>query len=367
MLETTAATVRVKQTRKTEAAVPNVDYNRFMPVRSHATPRVMSAASHRDCGPQLAPLPADPGCHSYRVAGLSLSSEFELPGLIGAAPVPLPDVVICRRPVVPALADATVSGPTWQFAGDQFLLRIPGIARFLLTGGCEIAVEMENGTPSEEAAPFICGTVFGILLHQRKQIALHASAVEVNGKAVLFCGTSGAGKSTISAVLTKRGYPLVADDLCAITLAATPMVHPDGRQLRLWDQAIVGLDLAANRGAPVRKRLRKYYVEPDNSATNALPIGAVYALREARPPRMPGIERPSAIDAALLLRKNAYGPVLLARTGQNSNSFKSAAAIADAAAGIFYLTWPIDFAAIPIVIGWLEDHWAEIRLTDCPT
>ena len=93
---------------------------------------------------------------------------------------------------------------------------------------------------------------------------LHASAVHVNGKAVLFCGPSGAGKSTLAAALAQRGYPLVTDDLCAITLApgAPPMVHPDGRQLKLWAQAIERLDLAERRGAPVRNRLEKFYVEP---------------------------------------------------------------------------------------------------------
>jgi hypothetical protein len=327
----------------------------------------VSAASPGERGTQFAPLRADPRWHNYCVAGLSLSSELELPGLVGTAPVLRPDVVICRRPVLAALDGVTASGPTWQIAGDRFLLCIPGIARFLMTGGCEIAVETENGTSEDEAAPFICGTVFGILLHQRRHIALHASAVEVSGKAVLFCGPSGAGKSTISAALTRRGYPLISDDLCGITVAETPMVHPDGRQLRLWEQAIVGLELGANRGAPVRPPLQKYYVEPANSASSALPIGAVYALREARPPREPGIERPNAIDAALLLRRNAYRPALIARTGQKAEYFKAAAAIADASAGIFYLTWPLDFAAIPEVISWLEDHWAEIGLTGRPT
>ena len=322
----------------------------------------MKAALSCDCGPQFLSGSGNPDRHNYRFAGLSVSSELELPGLIGTASNSPPDVVICRRPVPPGLERATLAGPTWQIAGNWFWLRVPGIARFLLTGGREIAVEVENSTPADEAAPFLVGTVFGILLHQRNHIALHASAVEVNGKAVLFCGASGAGKSTISAALTGRGYPLVADDLCGISFTGTPMVHPDGRQLKLWEQAIEGLDLGANRGAPVRRRLQKYYIEPKSTATCALPIGAVYALREARPPLLAGINRPNAIDAALLLRRNAYRPALVARTGQRAAYFKAAAMIAGSAAGVFYLTWPLDFAAIPEVVGWLEDHWAEVGL-----
>jgi hypothetical protein len=255
-------------------------------------------------------------------------------------------------------------GPTWQLAGEQFLLRVPGVARFLLTGGREIAFETEGATPPEDVAAFLVGTVFGILLHQRCEIALHASAVQVNGKAVLFCGPSGAGKSTLAAALIRRGYPLVTDDLCAVAFAEQPTVQPDGRQLKLWAQAIEALDLAANRGTAVRRRIEKYYVEPDEtSGGDALPIGAIYVLRDARPLRAPGIEQPNVVDIALLLRNNAYRPLLVNRLGQRANYFVAAAAIANAA-GVFHLTRDFEFAALPDVIAGLESHWREIGLTE---
>jgi hypothetical protein len=142
----------------------------------------------------------------YRVSGLSVASEIVLPGLIAGAQGPAPEVTIRRGPVPDSLPGARASGPTWQIAGKQFLMRIPDIARFLLNDGREIVVAPESEASAADIPIFILGTVFGILLHQREQIVLHASAVRVNGKAVLFAGSSGAGKSTLAAALAQRGY-----------------------------------------------------------------------------------------------------------------------------------------------------------------
>jgi len=302
----------------------------------------------------------------YRVSGLSVASTLVLPGLIAAEPVRgCPDVIIRNEPVPLTLEHHDASGPTWAVAGDRFLLRIPDIARFLLTGGREIAFETESGTSPDDVAIFLVGTVFGILLHQREHIVLHASAVRVGDKAVLFCGPSGAGKSTLAAALSRRGFSFVTDDVCAILLDAgkVPMVQPDGRQLKLWDHAIENLDLTASRGAPVRQALQKFYVEPDEALGAPLPLGAVYMLREARPPHKPGIERPNVVDSTLLLRNSAYRPSVVNRLGQKANYFRAATAMADAA-GIFHLTRALDFSLMPQVVSQLERHWEELGLSE---
>ena len=301
----------------------------------------------------------------YRVSGLSVASEIVLPGLIAGTVEREPQVTIRRGPVPENLPGTSAFGPTWQIAGKQFLLRIPDIARFLLKAGNEIVVAPESEATAADIPIFILGTVFGILLHQREQIVLHASAVRVNGKAVLFCGDSGAGKSTLAAALAQRGYPLVTDDFCTVSIegAGAPLVHPDGRQLKLWAQAIECLDLAQQRGERVRKAIEKFYVEPSEAFTEPLALGAAYALREARPPYAPGIERPNVVDTALLLRRNAYRPLLVRRLNQRANYFHAATAIANVA-GIFYLTRALDFAKMPEVIGSLEAHWLDQRLME---
>lgn len=302
--------------------------------------------------------------HYYRVAGLSVTSEIELPGLNAASSERRrPEVHIRRGPVPTTLEGAQALGPTWHVADRRFLLRIPNIARFLLSEGREIVFEPEPRADPGDIPVFILGTAFGILLHQRERIVFHASAVRANGKAIVFCGPSGAGKSTLAAALAQRGYSLITDDFCAVTVtdAGIPVVHPDGRQLKLWAQAINKLDLKNRSGARVRSRLEKFYVDPGETQSEALPLGALYALREALPPLAPGIERPNIVDAALTLRRMAYRPRLVMRMGQRANYFHAAAVIANSA-GIYYLTRALDFAAMPDVIARLERHWLDIGL-----
>jgi len=301
----------------------------------------------------------------YHLAGLVVHSEIAFPGAIEAtAALGAAEVTIARGAVPQRLEGAAATGLTWSMTEDDFLLRVPDVARFLISRGRSISVELEGGA-IEDATIFLAGTAFGILLHQRKHIVLHASAVKVDGGAALFCGPSGAGKSTLAAALAQQGYPFVTDDFCVVALdaAGAPNVHPDGRRLKLWAQAIDKLDLTAGRGACVRNKLEKYYVEPPDAANDSLPLRAVYVLQDARPRLDVSVTRPNVVDAALALGRNAFRPQLIRRMGQNALYFRAAAAIANAA-GVFTLARPLDFALMPEVIARLEAHWRDVRAAE---
>jgi hypothetical protein len=70
-------------------------------------------------------------------------------------------------------------------------------------------------------------TIMPLLLAERGDLALHASAVVADGEAVLFCGPSGRGKSVIAAALALRGHPVLSDDGVVLSdLTTRPRAWP---------------------------------------------------------------------------------------------------------------------------------------------
>lgn len=57
----------------------------------------------------------------------------------------------------------------------------------------------------------ILNLVYGFVLYQRGKNVLHTSAVELDGKAVLFVGPSGSGKSSLASLFSKHGRFITED------------------------------------------------------------------------------------------------------------------------------------------------------------
>lgn len=81
-----------------------------------------------------------------------------------------------------------------------------------------IRVHLAPGTATDYAALLLEGNVIATLLMLSGECVLHASAVEVNGRAVAFVGHSGGGKSTLAALACAAGARFVTDDLLRVSL-----------------------------------------------------------------------------------------------------------------------------------------------------
>jgi hypothetical protein len=301
----------------------------------------------------------------YCISGLEVATDIALPGAQTIMSVARAPEVTMRRASVPeSLGVGASRGLDWEMANGNFLWRVPSVARFLVRQGNEIAFAVEDGVDDDDVAVYLLGSAFGILLHQRGHLVLHASAIAVNGKAVLFCGPAGAGKSTLAAALVKSGYAFLNDDVCHIVVDSegAPTVPSDGRLLKLWADAVRELKLEHRRCKPVSKRIDKFYISPPHeSMPTMLPLGAIYGLRGAGTAQTIDIEKLGLAQAAMLLRRNAYRPPLVAEMGLEPSYFGDSVAVLRHA-GAFHLTRPMEFSAMSQLIRRLEAHWEQIGL-----
>ena len=173
----------------------------------------------------------------YAVFGLRIRSNVELPELFPASGGAAPDVTI-ELGSVPVVTHGEADG--LNQVNGEFVLVIPKVARYGIEAGKRITVDAEPGVPERNVRVFLLGSAFGVLLHQRGLLPLHANAIEIDGAAVAFMGPSGAGKSTLAAWFHDRGFRVIADDVCAVShdFEGRPQAAPGLPRLRLWAEAL---------------------------------------------------------------------------------------------------------------------------------
>jgi predicted ATPase len=170
----------------------------------------------------------------------------------------------------------------------------------------------------------------GALAHQRGLLTLHASAVEVDGRCVLFAGESGSGKSTITAAFHDRGYRIVTDDISVVRFKedGNPVVNAGHRRVKLWVDVLehVGESLGDRRKP--RIGIQKYSVTtpgPVPGAPLRLARMFVFSPRSAQVIELRSLTGRSKVAAVVT---ETYRRRMLTALGQSSTHFAQCAAFA---------------------------------------
>lgn len=215
----------------------------------------------------------------YRAHGFTITSEIELPELAPAEGEA--DVTIRRGDVPDRLDGPAVRGPRYQAASGQYLLDMPGIARYWVRNGRDVTVAADPSAGESDVRVFLLSGVMGALAHQRGRLAMHASAIEIDGGCALFAGESGAGKSTLTAALHDRGYRIVSDDLCVVSFDAGghPCVFPGARHMKLWADALKRVGASLGERSTLRAGMPKLRVMvPGEAPRDPIRIDRIFVL-----------------------------------------------------------------------------------------
>lgn len=122
-------------------------------------------------------------------------------------------------------------------------------------GTCEIVISrtLDEATchvdPAADPAllsVLVSGTMIALVMELMGELVLHASAVEVDGAAIAVVGTSGMGKSTVSALLCHAGAALVTDDVLRVRPGRPPRCLRGASALRLRQSAATVVEMYAD-------------------------------------------------------------------------------------------------------------------------
>ncbi|WP_276134902.1 hypothetical protein [Polluticoccus soli] len=265
--------------------------------------------------------------HTYWANGLRIASEFEFPEL-QKADFEQFDLYVKRGVVPEKLDDCVYTSRYVQISPDGFLFNVQNTARYLVTN--DNLIEIDEHPQSETAAVriYALSTLFGVILHRRNLLALHASAVNVNGKAVLFSGNSGVGKSTLALGFLKKGYEVINDDISAIQFDAdsVPFVYSGYQHLKLWPSSLELYEHSAESLTKLRNSLDKYSFPINRSQQREYPIKAIFML-EACDEEQPRMEMLTTFQKLELLRLNTFRPALVDKLGKRTEHFKLSSTI----------------------------------------
>ena len=222
--------------------------------------------------------------HDYTAYGLHVRSPIALPfAPRPGRPAGAPDVAVRFGPTPAALPTPVFVrkkvGIRWEAASGAFLMNVDGVARYLVSDGRDILVELCDGSDSEIAAS-LTGPVLAALLQQRGVMPFHASAIETRAGAVLFMGHSGDGKSTLLAALVERGYSMLADDMTGVVLdaAGRPEALAAFPVTRLWPDAVRALGWQDRTRGRVHEAEEKYLAPVECFRATPLAVRAVCVL-----------------------------------------------------------------------------------------
>jgi hypothetical protein len=131
----------------------------------------------------------------------------------------------------------------WRSLAFYRLLYFHDCEFLISVAGDEIWCRWAAGTAPGLAGAYLYGPVLAFTLRLRGILALHASVVVSNGKALALLGPSGAGKSTLAAELIKQGCEACCDDIAALSWAASGdvLVQRGYPRLRLWPDSVEAL------------------------------------------------------------------------------------------------------------------------------
>ena len=166
--------------------------------------------------------------------------------------------------------------------GNDYWLRFPDLADFLFRpASAELLLASDTSEDDATLEHLLVDQVLPRLLAHAGHLVVHASAVSLGVRNVLFLGGSGWGKSTLAGLLSQRGHTVHSDDCVQLrTVHGRPEALATYPSLRLYPDSLGTLFPQSSITAPMASYSEKLRValHSPGATTGSAAVDAIYVL-----------------------------------------------------------------------------------------
>jgi energy-coupling factor transporter ATP-binding protein EcfA2 len=209
---------------------------------------------------------------TYQAFGFVLESDLQFSELEETSGIAA-DIKIRKNEIEVPAEWLNNKGLRTKASKSEILIGVSDLVNFRIIEGKQFYYHPLKAFHFGKARLYILGIGFSAIIHQRGLLPLHASSLVKNGKALLICGESGAGKSTTAAALLQQGFRLLADDITVIRISGqNAFAYPGFPHMKLWPESAEMLGIEneqliefapdiSKRGMSVRETFQQHAVE----------------------------------------------------------------------------------------------------------
>lgn len=178
----------------------------------------------------------------YRVYGLNIKSDIKIDEFAEIEKNDNIDINVKYDEPPEELIHRFTGECSYFKAKDKFVFDIGGIGTYCIFNGNLITYKPYQNADSYYVKIFITCSCMGAVMIQRNKLAIHGGTVEMNNKAVIVTGDKGAGKSSLTIGLRKKGYKFISDDIAAIDFKDNQIVvNPGAPFQKLCEDAAINM------------------------------------------------------------------------------------------------------------------------------
>lgn len=162
----------------------------------------------------------------------------------------------------------------------EFLLDLEGVACFYACNGNYIELMPYPDVTQNALELYLNGSVYGAILHQRKNLPLHGSCFSFQGVGVMICGESGVGKSSLTAAFCLNGADFLTDDITPIFIKeGKPYVWAISDRIKLWSDSLQQLNQNEEGLSRIVPEWGKFYFPMESEKGDEVALDYVFILQ----------------------------------------------------------------------------------------